>query len=387
MNPTRPDSKISSSELGDLLRYWRDVRGMSQLDLSLETGVSQRQISFIESGRSVPGRNTLLTLAQTLEVPLRERNALLLAAGYAPLYSEAPWNAHEMQSVVRALERVVRQHEPYPAMVMDRHWNVLMTNDAAPRFFDHFIDMSSRQGPRNMLHLIFDPQGMRPFVADWDNVCRSLLQRVYRESVGHVIDDGTGRLLDELLAYPDVPRDWKAHHAPSDTSDSPPCRSFRWASSARARASLFFAGDERWNAANRGRAGTSSGMHVPRRRCDGSTPSAIARSGVEGALGRWKSRERGPRDEGLGGALIRSSGPGRPTRAACDAQNRRTHCDSDDAGGQLPRTLRQRRISRSPGGRSSLSPEPIRTGHGNQVDRRLHRARAISKLLASGGIS
>lgn len=221
MNPTRPDSKISSSELGDLLRYWRDVRGMSQLDLSLETGVSQRQISFIESGRSVPGRNTLLTLAQTLEVPLRERNALLLAAGYAPLYSEAPWNAHEMQSVVRALERVVRQHEPYPAMVMDRHWNVLMTNDAAPRFFNHFIDMSSRQGPRNMLHLIFDPQGMRPFVADWVNVSRSLLQRVYRESVGHVIDDGTGRLLDELLAYPDVPRDWKARHAPSDTSDMP----------------------------------------------------------------------------------------------------------------------------------------------------------------------
>jgi transcriptional regulator with XRE-family HTH domain len=211
MNATSPDAKALPSELGGLLRYWRDVRGMSQLDLSLEAGVSQRQISFIESGRSVPGRDTLLTLAQTLDVPLRERNALLLAAGYAPMYSEAPWNAQEMHSVIGALEQVVRQHEPFPAIVMDRHWNVLMTNDAAPRFFDCFIDMASRKGPRNMLHLIFDPQGMRPFVADWDTVSRSLLQRVHRESVGHMVDAGTRRLLDELLAYPDVPRDWKMH--------------------------------------------------------------------------------------------------------------------------------------------------------------------------------
>ena len=221
MNVTSPDPKVPPSELGDLLRYWRDVRGVSQLDLSLEASVSQRQISFIENGRSVPGRHTILSLAQTLDVPLRERNALLLAAGYAPVYSEAPWNAQEMRSVVRALERVVRQHEPFPAIVMDRQWNVLMTNDAAPRFFNHFIDMASRKGPRNMLHLIFDPQGMRPFVADWDNVSRSLLQRVYRESVGHVIDDNTRRLLDELLAYPDVPRDWRAHHAPSASPMTP----------------------------------------------------------------------------------------------------------------------------------------------------------------------
>jgi len=221
MNATSPNPKAPPSELGDLLRYWRDVRGVSQLDLSLEAGVSQRQISFIESGRSVPGRDTLLILAQTLDVPLRERNALLLAAGYAPVYSEAPWNAQEMHSVIRALERVVRQHEPFPAIVMDRHWNVLMTNDAAPRFFDCFIDMASREGPRNMLHLIFDPQGMRPFVADWDTVSRSLLQRVYRESVGHMVDAGTRRLLDELLAYPDVPRDWKTHHGPSAAPTMP----------------------------------------------------------------------------------------------------------------------------------------------------------------------
>ncbi|MFC5431539.1 helix-turn-helix domain-containing protein [Paraburkholderia denitrificans] len=221
MNATRPDPNAPPGELGDLLRYWRDVRGMSQLDLSLEAGVSQRQISFIESGRSVPGRETLLTLAQTLDVPLRERNALLLAAGYAPVYSEAPWNAAEMRSVIHALERVVRQHEPYPAIVMDRHWNVLMTNAAAPRFFGCFIDMAARGGPRNMLHLMFDPRGMRPFLDDWKTVARSLLQRVHRESVGHAVDAGTKRLLDELLVYPDVPRDWKTHHGPSATPTMP----------------------------------------------------------------------------------------------------------------------------------------------------------------------
>src|SRR5882757_3727797 len=170
--------------LGVLLRYWRDLRGRSQLDLSLDTGISQRQISFIESGRSVPGRQTLMTIAQALDIPLRDRNNLLLAAGYAPMFSEAAWDSAEMTSVTNALTRMLRQHEPFPALVMDRYWNVLMTNESAPRFFGCFIDMAARQGPRNMLHLVFDPDGMRPFVADWEGVAKSLIQRVYRESVG-----------------------------------------------------------------------------------------------------------------------------------------------------------------------------------------------------------
>src|SRR6185437_14461059 len=91
------------------------------------------------------------------EIPLRERNVLLLAAGYAPLYSDAAWNSDEMKSVAKALERMLAQHEPYPAIVMDRYWNVLLTNDAAPRFFDCFVDMGARPTPRNMLHLMFEP--------------------------------------------------------------------------------------------------------------------------------------------------------------------------------------------------------------------------------------
>jgi transcriptional regulator with XRE-family HTH domain len=216
MNTADLEPRVSSNELGTLLRYWREARRVGQLDLALGSGVSQRHISFVESGRSIPGRQTLLNIAQSLDVPFRERNALLLSAGYAPVYSEAPWNAHEMASVTKAIGRLLRQHEPFPAIVMDRYWNVLMTNKAAPSLFNHFIDMEARTGPRNLLHLFFDPQGMRPYVARWETVAQSLIQRVYREAVGHVIDNQTQRLLDGLHSYPGVRPEWKRQ----GTSDS-----------------------------------------------------------------------------------------------------------------------------------------------------------------------
>ena len=208
-------------ELGGLLRHWREVRGVSQLDLSLDAGISQRQISFIESGRSVPGRQTLLNIAQSLGVPLRERNVLLLSAGYAPMYSEAGWNAEEMSVVTDAARRVLQQNEPFPAIVMDRYWNVLMTNRAAPDFFNCFVDMAARAGPRNILHLIFDPRGLRPHMANWEAVARSLVQRVQRESVGHVVDLQTQQLLDALLSYPGVRPEWRSQGMAGSASTLP----------------------------------------------------------------------------------------------------------------------------------------------------------------------
>jgi transcriptional regulator with XRE-family HTH domain len=208
MKSPNPRTK-TTNELGVLLRHWRDLRGRSQFDLSLDTGVSQKQISFVESGRSVPNRQTLMAIAQALDVPLRDRNTLLLAAGYAPMFSEGTWDSMEMKSVTDALKRILRQHEPFPALVMDRYWNVLMTNECAPRFFNCFVDMAAREGPRNMLHLMFDPKGMRPFVANWQDVAKGLFERVYRESVGRVVDDKTKELLAALLAYPDVKSEWK----------------------------------------------------------------------------------------------------------------------------------------------------------------------------------
>ena len=218
MNSARLNTKPPANELGLLLRQWRDMRGKSQFELSLDAGVSQRHISFIESGRSVPSRQMLMDVAQALDVPLRERNTLLLAAGYAPLYQESAWDALEMQSVSNALGRILRQHEPFPAVVMDRYWNVLMTNESTPRLFNCFIDMAARKGPRNMLHLMFDPAGMRPFIANWEEVAKSLIQRVYRESAGRVIDEKTQELLTALLAYPNVQTDWKSPRALSTVS-------------------------------------------------------------------------------------------------------------------------------------------------------------------------
>jgi hypothetical protein len=134
---------------------------------------------------------------------------LLLAGGYAPIYSEGDWDSMEMKSVTDALKRILRQQEPFPAMVMDRYWNLLMTNECAPRFFNCFIEVAAREGPHNILHLLFDPKGMRPFVANWEDVAKSLFERVYRESVGRVVDEKTRALVAALLAYPDVKSEWK----------------------------------------------------------------------------------------------------------------------------------------------------------------------------------
>jgi transcriptional regulator with XRE-family HTH domain len=218
MKATVSDGKTASNPAGVLLRQWRDVRGKTQLDLSFDAGVSQKHISFVESGRSVPSRQMLLDLAQALQVPLRERNELLVAAGYAPLYSDQTLDAPLMSSISKALQRMLRQHEPFPAIVMDRYWNVLMANDAAPRFFDCFIDLTEWPKPRNLLHLMFDPTGLRPFVANWPETVRGLLGRVYREALGRVIDERTKTLLGELSQYPGVKPEWRA---PSSSEPMP----------------------------------------------------------------------------------------------------------------------------------------------------------------------
>jgi transcriptional regulator with XRE-family HTH domain len=210
MRTTASDIKPAANPAGVLLRQWRDMRGKTQMDLSFDAGVSQKHISFVESGRSAPSRQMLLDLAQALDVPLRERNELLMAAGYAPLYSDRALDTPIMSSISKALQRMLRQHEPFPAMVMDRYWNVVMTNDAAPELFNCFIDMAARPSPRNLLHLMFDPAGMRPFLANWPDTARELLARVHREALGRVIDEKTKALLAELSSYPGIKPEWRA---------------------------------------------------------------------------------------------------------------------------------------------------------------------------------
>jgi len=193
------------STLGVLLKEWRGLRRKSQLALAMDLRMSPRFLSFVESGRSAPSRETVLALAEALQVPFRERNALLMAAGFAPLYPVSPLDSPEMLQVQHALGRLLAHQEPYPAVVLDRQWNVVQTNRAAPRLFGHFIDLSQLPEPRNLLRTIFDPAGMRPWVANWDEVARTLVQRVFREAVSGVPDSRTLALLDELSELGGVP--------------------------------------------------------------------------------------------------------------------------------------------------------------------------------------
>ena len=180
---------------------------MSQLVLSIEAGVSPRHVSFIESGRSSPSPEMVLKLARALDVPLRERNQLLLAAGYAPLYRETGLDAAELEHVRAALDRVLAHHEPYPAVVMDRHWNVLVTNGAAAAMFEWLLDGSAPGDPPNIVRLMFTV--LRPHVSNWDQTGEALIQRVHREAVGGIPDVQTTRLLEEVLRLPGVPARWR----------------------------------------------------------------------------------------------------------------------------------------------------------------------------------
>lgn len=181
---------------------------MSQLALATEAEVSPRHVCFIETGRARPSRDMVLLLASALDVPLRERNLLLLAAGYAPIYRETNLDAPELGAARAALDAILRQQEPFPAVVMNRSWDILTTNDAASRFFGFLLDRDP-SGPANVIRMMFDPKGLRPFVVNWEAVAEALIRRIHREAVGGAPDESTVMLLEEMLAFPDVPRRWR----------------------------------------------------------------------------------------------------------------------------------------------------------------------------------
>lgn len=198
-----------TQRVGPLLQYWRKARHMSQLALAHEAEVSPRHVCFIETGRARPSREMVLLLASVLDVPLRERNALLLAAGFAPMYKETHLDAPELASVRTALEAILRQQRPYPAVVMNRCWDLLATNDSADRFFGLLLGGASPPGAGNVLRLMFHPGGLRPHVANWEAAAEALVQRAHREAVGGVPDPALAALLEEILGYPGVPRRWR----------------------------------------------------------------------------------------------------------------------------------------------------------------------------------
>ena len=186
--------------LGDQLRDWRRRRRMSQLDLALEAGVSARHLSFLETGRSRPSRDMVLRLCEELEVPLRDRNRLLLAAGFAPAYEERPLEAPEMEPVRRAVAQVLTGHEPFPAAVVDRWWNLVAANRNVSLFLEG-VAPHLLQTPANVLRVSLHPDGMAPRIVNLGEWRGHLLDRLRRE-VAATADGRLAELLAEVEAYP-----------------------------------------------------------------------------------------------------------------------------------------------------------------------------------------
>ena len=195
---------VASGELGDLLRYWRAVRGRSQLDLASDAGTTPRYVSFVETGRAQPSRQMVVRLARALDVPLRERNELLLAAGFAPLYSVRPLASPAMARVDEAIGWMLAHHDPFPAVVLDRAWNLVRANDGATRLFGRLFAPDPVPPEANVLRLVIEPGPVRRSLRNWVAVVPALLERARREAVGGVFDKETAELVTGLRERPDV---------------------------------------------------------------------------------------------------------------------------------------------------------------------------------------
>jgi transcriptional regulator with XRE-family HTH domain len=214
-----------SLDFGAMLRDWRCHRGLSQLSLSLRSGISQRHISCLETGKARPSRPMVIALADALSVPLRERNALLARSGFAPAYGSAPLDAEALRMFRDAVELALAHHDPYPAIVLDGRGNLVKLNDGALRLFSQLIDPLAAlaaigsPGSYQVVRLCLDDRGLRPFIGNWQALMYSFLQRA-RQGLLH--DPGNGELrelIDDILAHPAAPRRW---HAPDWTTPPAP---------------------------------------------------------------------------------------------------------------------------------------------------------------------
>jgi transcriptional regulator with XRE-family HTH domain len=197
------------ASVGTLLRQWRERRKMSQESLAHEAGVSSRHMSFVETGRASPDRDLILSLSRSLDVPLRARNELLSAAGFSAVYHETALEAPQMAQVRRAVDFMLRQQEPYPALVLDRHWNILRANEAMGRFVALLLSAqeAADAGAPNIMRLTYHPKGLRPWIVNWEETASAFIQWLHRDLL-RTGDGKTAALLDELLSYPEVPRNW-----------------------------------------------------------------------------------------------------------------------------------------------------------------------------------
>jgi len=196
------------SPLGELLRSWREARRVSQLELGLKANLSARHLSYVETGKAQASREMLCRLADVLEMPLRERNALLLAGGYAPEYPENLLTTPALEWMRQAIDLIITHQEPYPAFVLDRHWNVLATNQAAVRI-NQLLMRGSQSKHTNILHQVFDPEDIRSVIVNWPEVAERFIRHLH-DDIAAVPSDETARaLMQQVLRYPDVPEHWR----------------------------------------------------------------------------------------------------------------------------------------------------------------------------------
>lgn len=192
---------------GSLLREWRSARRLTQQELADLAEVSVRHLSFLETGRASASREMVLALANALDLPLRERNLLLGAAGFAAVYRETALDAAPMAGVRRALDHLLAHQEPFPAIVMDRAWNVLRVNLGAARLFSRFV-LPLEPPPivlSNLAHALFHPQGLRRVLVDWPVLAATFAERLHREAAADPSEGVMRALRDAVLAYEGVP--------------------------------------------------------------------------------------------------------------------------------------------------------------------------------------
>jgi transcriptional regulator with XRE-family HTH domain len=193
---------------GELIRFWRTQRGLSQLELSLDANVSTKHLSFVETGRSQPSRQLLIHLAQHLDLPIAERNRLLLAGGFAPPYLEQPYDGEVMKPLRESLRRLLDAHEPNPALIVDGLWNLIEANRAASLLWDG-VDPELLEPPMNMLRLGVHPGGL-PRISSMTAACNVPLIRKLKRKSREEVDPALGELIEEIEAYlpadpPDAP--------------------------------------------------------------------------------------------------------------------------------------------------------------------------------------
>jgi transcriptional regulator with XRE-family HTH domain len=209
---------VATGHFSSLLKHWRNIRRLTQIELAGDANVSARHLCFLETGRAQPSREMVQLLGSALDLPLEECNALHVAAGFVPPYGDRGLAAENLQPVRQALDFILRQQEPYPGIVIDGRWDVRIRNQASRRLFKAFHQSYEMEADivENAMHVVFHPKGLRQFITNWDEFAGQMIQILHREVAqgGRV----AAQLLDEIMVYPGLPAEWRLPRNPAGSS-------------------------------------------------------------------------------------------------------------------------------------------------------------------------